>query len=508
MNLGSTIVLDGTHVTTEEVVAVAKKRTEVRLSNDPSFLTRLEKSRQTLQEAMARGESVYGITTGFGDSVTTRVEMNAGQTLGRNLSRYHRIGVGPAMTSIESRSVLFARLVALSQGMSAVRPRVLEHLATMLNADVTPVIPTRGSVGASGDLTPLSYIAAALLGEGLALVDNGRVSMAEAQKIRGLSPLEIDARETLAIMNGTSAMAGLGALAIERSRRVLRWATALSAMTLEALESDARQFHPRVARAKAHRGSIEIAEALTSDLTGHRARAGRLQERYSVRCTPQVLGVALDVWHDSQRYTEGELNGASDNPLFDPDGTIFHGGNFYGGHICQAMDALRAQLANVADLLERQLILLCSPAMSEGLPPNLVRNASRYPERHGFKAAQITASALTAEAIKSAMPASVLSRSTENHNQDKVSMGMLATRDCLDVLELVEAVAAIVTLAVAQALEIRSNGSQTERGAAMLSALRARVPAVEEDRPMDVDVDAVLALFEEDALPIGALFPS
>jgi histidine ammonia-lyase len=508
MNSRPTLLVNGSGLTTRDVESVARGEALVSISDDHAFQKRLRDSRQTLEIALEQGKTIYGISTGFGDSVSTRVQPEAQLALARNLARYHRIGVGPTLTQVEARAVMFGRLVSLGRAMSAVRPEVLQHFARLLNEDVIPAIPSRGSVGASGDLTPLAYVAAALTGEGSALQGEGAISMAEAYQLRSLSPIELDARETLAVMNGTSAMAGLGALAVERTYRFLRWATALSALTLEALGSDAGQFSPRIASAKGHPGSVQVAEALTDDLTHYAASSRRLQERYSVRCSPQVIGIALDICNDAQRYTEGELNGASDNPLFDPDGSIFHGGNFYGGHICQAMDALHAQLASVGDLLERQLILLCTPTMSEGLSANLVQDADRHPERHGFKAAQITASALVAEAIKSAIPASLLSRSTENHNQDKVSMGMLATRTCLDVLVLLETVAAIHTLAVTQALELRTGSPQSKRGMAMLAAVRREVATVRDDRPMDVDVDTILRQYQRGELSVGDTFQS
>jgi len=506
MNTAPVFLIDGSRASIADLHRVATGSTKVVLSTEPRFVGRLVASRETLEKALAAGRRVYGVTSGFGDSAESFVSEERRRDLARNLARYHRIGVGPKFDRAEIRSILFSRLVCLARGGSAVRVAVLDQLVAFLNLDLLPQVPCQGSVGASGDLTPLAYVASALMGEGDVIWQGRTLDAASALRESALLPLDLDARETLGLMNGTSAMTGLGALAVERSRRLIRWAIALGGLACEALSGDPQHFSPKLVGAKGHSGSNLVSTLLAEDLAGHSIEPERLQERYSVRCVPQVLGVAVDVLADAERYVETELNSINDNPLFDAEsGEILHGGNFYGGHVCHAMDSLRAQLANVADILDRQLALLCSTHTNAGLPSNLVADGESHPERHGFKAAQITASALAVEAIKASFPVSVLSRSTENHNQDKVSLGTIAARDTLKVLEWVENLAAIHTLALLQALELRRRTRYSHRAQAMLEAVRPNSPTLGEDRALDRDVHVVLELYRAGALPLGEL---
>jgi histidine ammonia-lyase len=255
---------------------------------------------------------------------------------------------------------------------------------------------------------------------------------------------------------------------------------------------------------KPHPGQQLCADWIRDDLESDSPapERARLQDRYSLRCAPHVVGVLLDALTQTRSILEIEVNGIDDNPIIDPERSeVLHGGNFYGGHVAFAMDGLKTAVANVADLLDRQLALLCVPETSDDLPANLV--ASGNIAHHGFKAMQISASALTAEALKLTLPASAFSRSTESHNQDKVSMGTIAARDCRRILELSETVAAIALLAVCQALDLRGGASGSRRGRALRDAVRKEVPMVTEDRRQDLDIAAVLALLREDALPIG-----
>jgi histidine ammonia-lyase len=272
-------------------------------------------------------------------------------------------------------------------------------------------------------------------------------------------------------------------------------------------------FDARIFALKPHPGTQRCAAWIRADLARAAgvgaAEPARLQDRYSLRCAPHVIGVLLDALDFSRAMLEIELNGVSDNPLVDPgSGDILHGGNFYGGHLCFVLDGLKTAVANVADLLDRQLCLLCDPATNGGLPANLV--AAPEPARvshHGFKAMQITASALTAEALKLTMPASAFSRSTESHNQDKVSMGMIAARDCLRVLELSETVAAVHTLALCQAVDLREGDADSLRSVAMHDAVRKAVPMNVADRRQDGDIAQVLARYKAGELPTGELDP-
>jgi histidine ammonia-lyase len=403
------------------------------------------------------------------------------------------------------RAVVAARLASLVRGQSGVRPLLLESLCALLAHDIVPCIPARGSVGASGDLTPLSYVAQALTGAGRVYFRNQIVPAREAMSAAGLDTLQIGPKESLAIMNGTSVMTAIACIAHVRAARVARLAAAITAMVVEATEGQASHYDERIGLAKAHPGQSRAATWLRADLgVGPRPpqRAGRIQDRYSLRCSPHVLGVLLDVLEFSRTVLETELNGVSDNPLVDPDtGDVLHGGNFYGGHVTAVADAMKAAIASLGDLLERQIVLLQDPQANGGLPANLV--AVSGPERfahHGWKAMEITASALVAEACKLTMPASAFSRSTEGHNQDKTSMGTIAARDCLDILDLTESVAAIALLAACQAIELRGLTAAGPSARLLHARIRERVPFVVEDRPMDDDIVTVRSL-----LAMGAL---
>jgi histidine ammonia-lyase len=494
-----------------EVLALARGELRAELDPDPAYRDWLERGRRALEQAQARGEPVYGVTTGVGASVGNAIPEALRGEMPHHLYRFHGCGTGRILDETEAAAVVAVRLVSLARGHSGVRELLLERLCLCLNERLLPRIPAEGSVGASGDLTPLSYLAAALAGEREVTLA-GRVLPAEAALAElGLAPLALAPKESLALMNGTSVMTALGCLACEGAGRLARLAAALTAAVVEATRGNPGHFDARIFELKPHPGQARCAAWIREDLAGaqvaERQAPARLQDRYSLRCAPHVVGVLVDALEMAERMLEIELNAVDDNPLVDPErGEILHGGNFYGGHVCFAMDGLKAALASVADLLDRQLALLCDPVTSAGLPENLV--ASGSPAHHGFKAMQISASALTAEALKLTMPASAFSRSTESHNQDKVSLGTTAARDCLRVLELSETVAAIVLLAACQALELREGAGRRGRALALREAVRKHVAPLGEDRRQDRDIERVLELLRADALPIGPFEPA
>jgi histidine ammonia-lyase len=501
-----TILLGERPLTIDDVVALATGHARVRLSPDAAVRRRLAAGPERLQQRLAAGQPVYGVTTGFGESCVNEVAPEHVAALPLNLLRFHGCGTGRILDDQECMAVMGARLASLVTGWSAVRPEVVERLCELLDRRVLPRIPAEGSVGASGDLTPLSYVAALLVGEREVRFAGREMPAAAALAELGLAPLELRPKESLAIMNGTSVMTGLAALAFARARRLARLASALTALASEVMRGNPAHFDDRLFAAKPHPGQRACAAWIRADLGATAAHEGRIQDRYSIRCTPHVVGVLLDALLWIRGWLETEINGANDNPLVDPDsGEVLHGGNFYGGHACFACDALKTAVANVADLLDRQLALLCSPSTSNGLPENLVgRAGDDRASHHGFKAMQIAASALAAEALKQCMPASVFSRSTECHNQDKVSMGTIAAREALRVLELTETVAAIHVLALGQAVDLRG-GPVGPRARAIHAAVRAQVAPVDADRRQDGDIAAVLAMIAGDALPIGEL---
>ena len=355
-------------------------------------------------------------------------------------------------------------------------------------------------------------MAAALMGEREVFYRGSRMPAAEALKSEGLDPYVFTPKEPLAMMNGTSVMTGIAALAIDRSRKIMDALIAATALSIHALMGNAHHYHPAIARAKPHPGQDRIARAIAgllqtkTDPSKLEATAlETLQDPYSLRCSPQVLGVLDDAIAWVTRWVEIEANSANDNPLIDPEtGVVLMGGNFYGGHIALAMDSLKAALASAADMADRQVALMVDPHVNRGLPADLVSvEADEMPYNHGFKAMSIASSALAAEALKATMPAASFSRSTESHNQDKVSMGTISARDAARVCELAARVAAIHLLAAAQACEIRGSIETRPRLSAILSGIRSIAGPVTADRPMDGDIAALERLITAQGLDIS-----
>lgn len=491
--------LGGDPLSIEQVLAVARGQALVELDPDPAYRSRLDAGRAALERALREGRPVYGVTTGVGSSVTTVVPPEERKTMPLHLLRFHGCGTGRLLGEDAAAAVLAVRLISLARGYSCVRIEVLERLCELANRRILPCIPEEGSVGASGDLTPLSYLAALLVGEREALAGGETLPAEKALERAGLVPLVLEPKESLALMNGTSVMTALGCLAFARASGLARLACTITAMVARAISSNPEHFTAQLFELKPHPGTQRAGRWIREDLEPAAGEPpARLQDRYSIRCAPHVIGVLLDALDFDRRLLEVELNGVDDNPIIDPEAErVLHGGNFYGGHVAFAMDGLKAAVASVADLLDRQLQLLCSPDTSNGLPPNLIRGAAH----HGFKAMQISTSALTAEALKLTMPAASFSRSTESHNQDKVSMGTIAARDCLRVVELTETVTAIGLLAACQGIDLRDGAPSPGRARAIRDAVRRVVPALDVDRRQDHDIARVLALYRAGELP-------
>lgn len=494
------VLIDGSTVALDGIVAVARRGVPVRLSDAPPFRGRIERSRRLLLEAIRADIPVYGVTTGYGKSCGNRLKKAAVLGNGGNMMRFHGCGTGTPLGIEETRAAMLCRLLCLARGYSGVSFALLEQVAAFLNLGLTPVVPSEGSVGASGDLTPLSYILAALAGEREVVYDGKRLPARRALTKAGLRPHRFGPKEPLAMINGTSVMTGIAAVVLDRADQLLRAVLDATALSVHALAGKAHHYHPVIGEAKPFPGQIAVADRLRELLRARTAGGGlefdgpeALQDPYSLRCAPQIVGVLADALVWIRPWVEIEANSANDNPLFSEG--VEHplmGGNFYGGHIAFAMDALKAALASVADMADRQVALLVNPQVSRGLPGDLVRvdGGERF-RHHGFKAMSITASALTAEALKQTMPAASFSRSSESHNQDKVSMGTIAARDADRVCQLAERVVAIHLLAAAQACEIRGRLAERPVLAKKVAAIRRLAPPTWEDRPMDADIETV-----------------
>ncbi|OTP66414.1 MULTISPECIES: HAL/PAL/TAL family ammonia-lyase [Burkholderiaceae] len=494
------VIIGGRQITIEEIVSIALMKRSVALSSNSAWRARIERGAAFLRAHLEQGRTVYGVNTGYGDACIVDVPDDLVTALPLQLLRYHGCGMGEHLSDAQTLAVMAARLNSLAYGFSGVRTVLLERLTDLINHQVLPRIPSEGSVGASGDLTPLSYVAAALVGERQVKFRGSLHEACDAWKILGRSPLELAPKEGLALMNGTAMMTGLACLAFARATHLTRLASRLTALSTVALDGRAAHFDALLFEVKPHLGQAEAAAWIRADLAGREDTAGhRLQDRYSIRCAPHVIGVARDALSWIRRDVENELNSANDNPLIDPDtGRVLHGGNFYGGHIAFAMDALKVAVANLADLMDRQMALLVDDKFNNGLPRNLSgASAARASINHGFKAVQISMSAWTAEALKLTMPASVFSRSTESHNQDKVSMGTIAARDCIRVLELTEQVAAGHTLATVQAVRLRMRVNDSlivpKPLNAFMTNVTAQSPYVDEDRALESDLRVLTA---------------
>ncbi|MEU9288214.1 aromatic amino acid ammonia-lyase [Streptomyces sp. NPDC048275] len=509
----------------DEVHCVSRVRNGATLNLAEDAAVRMKKSLQVKDSLIASGIPIYGVTTGFGDSSNHQIGPRKAAALQRNLLRFLRVGTGPVAPDDIVRATMLIRANCLARGHSAIRHEPVRLILDMLHNDILPRIPERGSVGASGDLAPLSYLAAALTGEGTVTFRGERMPAAEALRTAGLTPVELEAKEGLALVNGTSFMSAYLTLAFVEARELAWCADLCTAMAAEIRRSSKDQFTAFPHDNKPHPGQGTSAQNIREFLEGSslagadadlrgdglteddgylELRRG-IQDPYSIRCAPHVIGVLRDTLLWAEQWIGNEINSSNDNPLFDAESsTVHNSGNFYGGHVAQAASALAAAVAGVGDLLDRQLQLLVDPKFSLGLPANLIAPVDPTDAaaglHHGFKGAQIAASALTAEALHLTMPVSSFSRSTEAHNQDKVSMGTIAARHARTVTRLIGEVTAIHLVALCQAADLVGADGLGLRTARCHRYLRGIVPFLQEDRPLDEDFGRIA-----DALIDGSL---
>ena len=482
-------------VSIEDIHALAMGRAQGQISDDPAFVSKISAGADFLNGVLEKTGVLYGITTGYGDSCTRGVPEELVHELPIHLSRFHGVGLGKTLSPEQSRAVVAVRLASLTKGMSGVSMDLMHQLELLLEHDIAPVIPEEGSVGASGDLTPLSYVAAVLIGERDVFYKGKRRSTKDVYEELNIKPLIMRPKEALAIMNGTAVMTAMAVFAYQRADYLARLCSRLTTMTSIGLLGNPEHFDEVLFSAKPHPGQAEIAKRVREDLDGGVSDEPlhRLQDRYSVRCAPHVIGVLQDILPTFRQIIETEINSANDNPIIDVENErVLHGGHFYGGHIGFVMDSLKNLVANLADLVDRQMASLVDVKFNNGLPSNLSGAVGeRAPINHGLKALQIGVSAWTAEALKNTMPASVFSRSTECHNQDKVSMGTIAARDCLRVLELTEQAVVGHMLACCQAIRLRvrqgelSYDNLTTEVAEFQKMLEDDIPFVNEDKPLE-----------------------
>jgi len=512
--------IDGHSMTVDDVVRVACRPGEVRLSLAADAERRMQRSDDLKRALIDTGVPIYGVTSGFGDSNTRQIGAARSGTLQRNLIRFLSCGTGIHANADVARATMIVRANCLARGHSGVRPEIVTTLLDCLDHDILPLIPEQGSVGASGDLVPLSYVAALITGEGDVLHAGVQRPAREALADCGITPLVLVAKEGLGLVNGTSFMSAFASLALHDATELVYAAELCTALTSSVLLGNPDHFTAFLFEQKPHRGTLDSAEQIAeligdsglvrTGITGLSADGFRqleepIQDRYSIRCAPHVIGVLRDTISWAREWLDIEINSSNDNPLFDAEtGLVRNGGNFYGGHVGQAMDALKTAAASVADLLDRQLELVVDEKFNNGLTPNLIPSFEPGdPEEglhHGFKGMQIAASSLTAEALKNTMPATSFSRSTEAHNQDKVSMGTIAARDARTVVELSGRVAAIHLLALTQAADLRGPACLGQALEAARRTVRSQSLTVDGDRPLASDIERIADLIRSGGL--------
>ena len=502
------VVLNGESLTLAEIEAVSIANAQVQIA--PQAQARMAASRATIEQILDAGETVYGVNTGFGKLSDVRIPHESLAQLQTNLVRSHSAGVGNPLAEAESRAMLLLRANVLAKGFSGNRPELVDLLVGMLNAGVHPVIPEKGSVGASGDLAPLAHLALVAIGEGEAFYRGERLSGAEALKRAGLSPLQLAAKEGLALLNGTQAMTAVGALAVTRARRLVRLADVAGAMSLDALKGTPAAFDPRIHEARPHAGQIASAAHLIRLMEGseiresHRQHCSRVQDAYCLRCMPQVHGAVRDVLAHVAGVLEREAGSATDNPLVFPHlssktqdcEAVLSGGNFHGAPLAYAFDYASIALTDLAGITERRIDRLLNPDINEGLPAFLSTDPGLS---SGFMIAQIVAAALINECQVLAAPASTGNIPTDGGKEDHVSMGMTGALKLRNIVDNVERIVAVELMCASQAVEFRrplKSSPQLER---VHEAVRAVVPRLEQDRMLAPDIDALSAAVKRGA---------
>jgi histidine ammonia-lyase len=503
------IEIDGHSLTLEDLARVASDGAEVVLTKDAR--TAVGRSRAFIEELLESGERIYGVTTGFGRLADVLIAPEEQRQLQQNLVRSHASGVGAPMTVPQVRALMTLRANALARGRSGCRPVVVDRLLQFLNLGIHPLVPTVGSVGASGDLAPLAHVALALTGEGRVITEEGPRDTGTALAAHGLPPLDLVEKEGLALINGTQATTGLGILALLAAERALEAAEVAGAMSLEGLRGTPEPFRDEVHEARPHPGQAATARRLRALLEGseiresHRHDDPRVQDAYSLRCMPQVHGASRDVLGYVRGVLSVEANSATDNPLVFPEArAVVSAGNFHAQVVSQALDFLCIAVADLAAMSERRLERLLNPDLS-GQPAFLARKPGI---ESGFMIAQVTAVDLLGEMRVLAHPASVDSVPTSANQEDHISMGMAAARKVARSVECLEYVLAVELMAAAQAVEYL-RPLRAGRGVEdSIALIRRQVPTLDGDRPLTDDIEAVRELVRDGAVAACTPQPS
>ncbi|MEA3456009.1 MAG: aromatic amino acid ammonia-lyase [Campylobacterota bacterium] len=482
----------------------------VEISQEDRFVEAIRSAHDFLINEVKEGKPIYGITTGYGSSGKNYVSYEDAQELQKNLFRFHGCGIGENLTPKVCRYAVIIRTISLSKSRSAVSMNLLKRLELLLKHDIIPVIPSQGSVGASGDLTPLSYIAAVIAGEREVYYKGSIREVAEVYEELGIEPYTFKPKEALSVMNGTAIMSAIALDTIEKFDVILDSMESYVAGMFEVLLGDDTPVAEFVHDSKPFSGQISTAANIRNKLKGSQLTHGRdgrydkffednelnIQDTYSMRCAPQVLGVIRDNLTISKNWVETEINSVNDNPLIDSkNNKIYTSGNFYGGYVAHAMDTLKICAANLADLLDKEFALLVDHKFNRGLGENL--KLSSKPYHHGFKAMQISLSSLSADVIKNTTAASIHSRPTESLNQDKVSMGTTAAIDFAKMMPDLNNMLSIAFIGMAQAVDIRGKEKVSPHLKEIYRTTRTTVEPLYEDRRMDIDIKNIKPLLEK-----------
>jgi histidine ammonia-lyase len=493
------VFLTGNDLTFEQLLAVTLRGAEVKVS--PDAVERMKASRAVVDRLVASGKTAYGINTGFGKLASVRISAEQVRRLQVNLVRSHACGVGAPLSEAETRAMLVLRANALAKGLSGVRPQVVETLCQMLNTKVHPVIPSQGSVGASGDLAPLAHLAQVVIGEGQSVYRGEILEGGEAMRRAGIAPLALEAKEGLSLLNGTQGMLALLSLALREADVLADTADVAAALSLDALRGSPGAFDARIMHARAYAGAAQTARNLARLNDGSQIREShrsvekdtRVQDAYSLRCTPQVHGAVRDSLAQARDIAAIELNSATDNPLVfarEGGGDIISGGNFHGQPLAMAADHVAIALATLGGISERRIEQMTNPLTSL-LPAFLTPEPGL---NSGFMIAQVTAAALTSENKALAAPHSVDSISTSGNQEDYVSMGMSGARRLARMLENLRRILAIELLCACQGIDLLAPLQTGALAQKAYAAVRAKSGTVVEDRPLAGEIEAVAAL--------------
>ncbi|MFQ5831214.1 MAG: histidine ammonia-lyase [Candidatus Thorarchaeota archaeon] len=491
-----TVMIDGVSLTVDDVVKVARHQEPVKLAK--STIEGIRSSREVIEKALKEGRVVYGVNTGFGDLAEESIDKSEILQLQVNLIRSHSAGVGPPFSREIVRGMMLLRANALAKGFSGIRLKVIETLVEMLNSDIVPVIPQQGSVGSSGDLAPLAHMALVMIGEGEAYFEDEQLDGATAMERAGVQPIVLEAKEGVALINGTQPMCAVGSIAVHDSLVLMRDASVAAAMSLEALRGTRAAMDERIHGTRPHKGQIDIAKAMLdilrdSEINRSHADCGTVQDAYSLRCIPQVLGASLDTIRYVRGVLETEINSATDNPLvFSKEGDVISGGNFHGQPVALALDFLGIAICELANISERRINRLVNPNLSD-LPAFLTKESGL---KSGMMIAQYTAAALVSENKVYAHPASVDSIPTSADQEDHVSMGTIAARKGLQILENAKNVIAIEYMCAAQAIDLLAPLKPSEPLMKAYTTVRNVVPKLEDDRPLSSDIVRIRELMD------------